>query len=192
MVMGLKQAGWEFPHPQGVQPEDHLTAFLRGDAGVEALRRLAPWAVDKATGDLLFPPNEVHAVLTWGVNELMGQEVSSFRTDWDVDGIIASVTEGCGVVLSGRFPLAGGGELRHMVSLSGYRIKSVRDGSQVGMPPRFNQLDQLYIDDPYGDWNTNYNDHHGNNSPMTPEQFMQIMNTSGSRQKWAHIIRPAV
>jgi len=192
MVMALKQAGRDLPAPDGVQPEDHLTGFLRGEKGMEALRRLAPWAIDKATGEALYPPNEVHAVLTWGVNELLGEEVSTFRVDWDLDELIQELTAGAGVVLSGSFPLQGGGELSHVVSLAGYRIAYPQGNEPDSFPPKFEQLTQLFIDDPYGNYLTSYTDHHGNNTPMSPIDFMQIMKRSGDRKKWAHVIRPAV
>lgn len=188
MVMALKQAGWNIPAPAGVQPEDHLTTFLRGDCGMGALARLAPWAIDRVTKTALYPPNEVHAVLSWGVNELLQEEVSVFRTDWLVDELPAALTDGCGIVLSGTFPLPDGGELGHVVSLAGYITAEESHGEDT---PSFSNLDMLLLDDPYGDWRTGYHDHRGNDTPMAPTDFMQIMKPAGSRRKWAHRIVPA-
>ena len=156
---------------------------------MDALRRLAPWAIDNASGQAIYPPNEVHAVLSWGVNELLNEPVSTFRVDWNPDELIQELTNGAGVVLSGTFPLKSGGELNHVVSLAGYRIDNSREGSRS---PRFAQLSGLYIDDPYGNYLTGYADRHGNNTPMSPEDFMRIMKRSGDWRKWAHVIRPAV
>ena len=185
MVMALKQAGWDPPAPAGVQPEDHLSAFLRGEKGMEALRRLAPWAVDKATGAALYPPNEVHAVLSWGVNALIGEKVSTFRVDWDIEVLIQELAGGAGVVLSGLFSLRGGCELNHVVSFAGYQLAHPK------CQPKFDQMTKLFIDDPYGNYLTSYMDHHGNNTPMSRIDFMRIMKPSGSRRKRAHVIRAA-
>jgi len=178
MVMALEQAGYTLPTPTGVQPEDHLTSYLTGPEGKAALARIAPWAVGK-NGQILFPPNEVHACLAWAVNKMLNDRIVNFSTDVDVDKILRSLICGSGIVLSGSFPVSGG-ELNHVVSLSGYRA-SCSDA-------KFSDLDCLYIDDPYGNYQTGYNDHRGNDVPMSPQDFMKIMKRPGERRKWAHII----
>jgi len=178
MVMALVQAGFSLPSPAGVQPEDHLTAYLTGPDGRAALARFAPWAVGQ-DGRILYPPNEVHACLAWGVNKLLGKRVVDFSTDVDVDEILHHLASGAGVVLSGSFPVRGG-ELNHVVSLSGYKACR-RDA-------RFGDLDCLYIDDPYGNYHTGYKDHQGNDVSILPRDFMQIIKQPKARRKWAHIV----
>lgn len=181
MVMALLQAGWKLPCPGGIQPEDYLTEFLRGEKGYEALRRLAPWAVDRSSvGEkYIYPPNEVHACLAWAVNTIIGTDVCQFMIDIDIDEMAGLLAGGFGIVLSGAFPV-GDGELHHVVSLSGYDI------DKTGLTDRF------IIDDPYGNWKTRYLNIHGNNISMTREEFISIMKEQNNTKKWAHIIRPQV
>ncbi len=173
LVMALKQAGWDLPHPEGMQPEDYLTSRLQSDESLERMRSITPWAFD-ADGTVLYPPNEVHAMLRLAVNQWAGRDIDTFRTDWDLDELLGSLSRGCGIVLSGIFRV-NGRVLNHMVSLAGF----------------YSDLSGYIIDDPFGDYRTGYADHHGNNVVVSHDDFMRIFKITGSRSKWAHVIAPA-
>lgn len=189
MVMALKQAGWEPPEARGMQPEDYLTHFLQSEEGYAAMRRLAPWAFDNTTNEPLYPPNQVHAVLSWGVNELLGREISRFSTDRPFEGLIDALHKGCGVVLSGVFPTASGGELRHVVSLAGYILKSEYESLPESKPATRDQISEMIIDDPYGDYISGYQNHHGADIRMPMDDFVSLIRQPGY-VKWAHIVSP--
>lgn len=174
MVMALKQAGYLLPFPSDVQPEDYLTEFLLSERSYATMYTLAPWAFDRSSGEPLYRPNEVHVMLRWAVNTLLGGAVDSFATTWIIEDLCRMVGAGAGVVVSGVFP-SEGGELNHMVSLAGYA----------------EDMSAFLIDDPYGDFHTGYRDYHGNDVVVTREEMLRIFKVQNSRRTWAHVIRSA-
>jgi hypothetical protein len=176
MVMALKQAGVPLPFPQDEQPEDYLTSFLRQRESYEMMRELTPWFFDKTNGKALYPPNEVHKMLEWGVNTLLGRTVVQFSTEVLITTLFDHIHKGGGAVLSGEFPLKNGKKLRHIVSLAG-TVED--DGETVG----------VIIDDPYGDWRTDYQDCRGNDVEMSLLEFQGVFRPRWNKGvKWAHLV----
>ena len=175
MVMALKQAGIEIPFgSKDCQCEDFLTSFLRQKEAYEKMRELTPWFFDN--GKPLYPPNQVHAMLQWAVNTLLGKEVDAFSCSIPIPSLVEHLQRGGGAVLSGCFVLSNGKRLRHIVSLAGYMEEN-------------DELAGFLLDDPYGDWRRDYIDHRGNDIPMKLEDFHQIFHPCGNEQvKWAHLV----
>lgn len=172
MIMALKQAHWTLPIDRTYsQPEDALTAFLRTPDAYDKQRELAPWSVTA------HPPQEVHAVLEWGVNAWLGHEVDRFVLDARSPDLRNTLDSGGGAVLSGRFPLPRG-ELGHIVSLAGYVLEE-------------ETVTDWIIDDPYGDWHSQYRDSHGNDCDLSLAEFKTIFDRRGDGCYWAHVIRSA-
>lgn len=171
-IMALKQADWPMPVDEAtIQPEDALTLHLKTPEAYEAQKRLAAWSVGG------HPPQEVHIVLAWGVNTWIGAEVDRFTTAATLEVDIAgTVQEGGGVVISGAFPRPGETKLRHIVSVAGYCTTA-------------GDISHVIIDDPYGDWHTEYSSHRGNNVLLTRAEFDEIFIKDNGRC-WAHLIRP--
>ena len=83
---------------------------------------------------------------------------------------------GGGVVLSGVFPLLDGRKFRHVVSPAGTLEE---DGQIVG----------VIIDDPFGDWRTDYKNCRGNDVEMNLEEFARIFRPCGEKcVKWIHLV----
>ena len=119
MVMALKQAGIDLESPKkNQQPEDYLTELLSGEKAVEQMRHLASWAFDR-NGEAVYPPNEVHVMLEWVVNEITQVGVDRFSTSFSIEEICEHLLNHGGVVLSGFFPVDTG-DLNHMVNLAGF------------------------------------------------------------------------
>ena len=148
MIMALKQAGVSLPFPTNVQPEDYLTDFLRSPESYRKMKEMTPWFFDRGTGKATVAPNEVHQMLEWGVNTLLKQKVDEFSTGVSIETIIAHLIKGGGVVLSGEFRLKNR-NLHHIVSLAGFVIDENED------------VTHFIIDDPYGDFRTDYQDQRG-------------------------------
>ena len=164
------------PFPSNIQPEDYLTSFLQSDIALEKMKELAPWAINPETGTAIYPPQEVHAVLAWAVNTLLNKEIVSFSSETPFDKIIETIDRRGGVVLSGLFPLKNR-SLHHMVSLAGYMKYQ-------------NRISYLLIDDPYGDFKSNYRSHRGNNIPVPIDEALSILKpVSSNKLKWAHLIQ---
>jgi len=186
MIMALKQAGVappcplkgekELPFPSNVQPEDYLTDFLLSPEAYRKMKEMTPWFFDRDTGKAIVAPNEVHQMLEWGVNTLLNREVDRFSTGVPIDTIIAHLKKGGGVVLSGEFRLKNR-NLHHIVSLAGF------------VTDRHEDVTHFIIDDPYGNFRTNYQDQRGNDIWITRDEFVVIFKPGGNESlKWAHLV----
>lgn len=174
-IMALKQAGYGMPRHSEDQPEDALTNYLRRPEAYQAMQRLAPWAFDLKNNMPIYPPQEVHAVLEWGVNSWIGHDADRFTTRATAADLLGYLDTNGGVMLSGRFPMPGG-EMGHIVSLAGYILAG-------------EQLTHWIIDDPYGDWHTNYSSAKGNDIAIDASEFEEIFERPGGI--WAHLIESA-
>jgi len=170
MIMALKQAGRDLPPCYDKQPEDELSRFLRTQEAFQKQKELAGWSVGA------YAPQEVHAVLEWGVNQWMGAEVDSFMTSARTADLLVELDSGGGAVLSGRFPMPSG-DLGHIVSLAGW------------ISNEHGEIEQWIIDDPYGNWHTGYTDYRGNDVLLSTNEFKRIFDRSGDGEYWAHLIR---
>lgn len=185
MVMAMKQANVKmFHHEYHEQEEDALTDFLLSEESYEKMKTLAPWAHDR-NGEAIYPPNQVHAMLEWAVNHLTNSKIVRFTTSATFTQIIAHIMKGGGIVLSGQFPL-GDRYLGHIVSLAGH-MTDQNDITPEHIDTR--KISHVIIDDPYGDYRTEYADHRGNDVIMPVNEFKDIFNERGSMtQKWAHFV----
>ncbi|MBI9103753.1 MAG: hypothetical protein JEY99_15160 [Spirochaetales bacterium] len=182
MIMALKQAGYNFDHIID-QPEDLLTTLIFS-MDDDKIKELAPWAWDDRKDEPRIPPNEIHAVLEWATNHMMmGREVDHFTTNPSICTLIATILTGGGVVLSGVFPYKNK-TIGHMVSLAG--IVTNRDDNNAELE----NITHFIIDDPHGNFRTDYKDVRGNNIKITKEEFYSIFRDTDNRErKWAHIIK---
>ena len=163
MIMALKQAGHHCSFGEG-QPEDILTKLLLTKKYWEMMDKLNPKF--KGQG---YRPNEIHACLCAATNVIIGSPVDFFSTEIPIIEIKNHLENGGGVVLSGKFKLTNGKVLNHIVSLAGYGD------------------DGFLIDDPYGNFRSDYADHHGNDIFITNEEFVTIFKGTETT-KWAHLI----
>jgi hypothetical protein len=195
MIMAIKQARLTFVHPSNEQPEDYLTRCLL-HGSIRKMKELAPWAFDR-NGNAIYPPNEVHVMLEWAVNTLMGWPVDRFSCTYTLSQILRHLFGGGGAVLSGIFPIGASGELNHMVSLAGVELdgksgitleNGVSDLDRISSID-FRHIKAFIIDDPYGDWRTGYRSHRGNDVPLSFQEFNMIFKEKGNVQtKWAHLV----
>jgi uncharacterized protein YvpB len=163
IVMALKQAGHDCNFGEG-QPEDILTTLLLTQKYWSMMDR-----ENSKFRNQGYRPNEIHSCLCAATNDLVGKSVDVFNTNVSVLRIKNHLTAGGGVVLSGKFHLSNGETLNHIISLAGYGD------------------DGFLIDDPYGDFRTDYKDHHGNDIFITNDEFMTIFK-GGETYKWAHLV----
>lgn len=186
MAMALHQAGytnWVIP---GEDPADTITKHLTTDRAFERMYNVL------GRRDTSWRPFNIHAVLTWGINDLLGATASNFRTDWDLRNILFNIVKRGGAVLSGDFVLADGRELGHMVSLAGFttrqqNILSVQDPMEI----KIEDIENYIIDDPYGEYpESKFANHCGNDIKYSPELFNEIFRNRNSNRKWAHVIIP--
>lgn len=167
MIMALKQAGYDCNFGEG-QPEDILTTLLLTEKYWQMMDSLNP----RLRGQD-YRPNEIHGCLSAAANELLGDSIVKFSTTTPINKIKDCLVDGGGAVLSGRFKLSNGKTLNHIVSLAGF-------GSNG-----------YIIDDPFGNWKTDYIDHRGNDIMLTNDEFLTVFKGTYA-SKWAHLIKRAV
>ena len=186
MIMAVKQAGHSIDFAaEGEQPEDALTEFIMfSEEAHQKARVLAPGVWDFEKSEPKKPLNEIHVMLEWGINHLMEKQVDIFTTELEVEIMIRKINEGCGIILSGEIPFYDR-TIGHMVSLAGF--VTIDDDKQ----PSIRNISHFIIDDPFGNFRTNYKDTRGNNIKITVEEFTRFFkDTESKTHKWAHIITP--
>lgn len=187
MAMALLQSGYRDWVVENEDPADTITKALMTDQAFDRMHRVL------GTKETNWRPFNVHAVLTWGVNNLIGNGVSTFKTNWSLQQILLNIVQGGGAALAGDFTLPDGRDLGHIVSLAGFETtqKNIFQATKptdidLSLIPRF------IIDDPYGDYTQGYRSHHGMNVFFTKEMFYSVFREKDNpSRKWAHLIKPA-
>jgi len=138
-------------YPKSMQPEDFLTALTESPWGYE-LRNAISWAANQS-----IPPGQVHVVIAEIVNNLIGKSVDRFVNTNDITILFNELFNKRSVMTSGRFTPTG-----HAVCVCGYRLDDN------------NQITDLLVDDPYGDYFTNYASQKGNNIWFPLDTFKKL------------------
>lgn len=198
-AMGLIQAKYNPVIPEGWQLEDYLMSQVldadethilsyKPDA-IAYAKEHAAWAFD-TQGNITTPLNEVAIMLDWAANKVIGKEVSTFVSNTTVPEMLTKLFNGYGVVLSGVYHLTNGKIYYHITSLAGVVTAIPYSTDNISLIQSADIV-SFIIDDPYGDYHTNYTDHHGSHIEMPYNDFITIQNTVNSLSKWAHFITPA-
>jgi len=140
-----------FVYPKSLQPEDALMTLLRSPWGYE-MRDQYRWAKRED-----IDPNEVHMVVSEAVNRIVGAKVTAFETKKTVHNIFVELEAGHPVVITGSFTSFG-----HAVAVVG-----------VTYTPG-GEIKEFVVDDPYGDFRTDYKSHKGNNIHIPIPEFIDI------------------
>ena len=139
-------------YPKGMQPEDYLTALCESPWGYE-LRNALPWAEKDKT-----PPGQVHQILSEIVNRMIGTPVDVYSFTKDITIVYNEIRNGRCVMTSGQFTKSG-----HAVCVCGMRYDE-----------NTNEVSDILIDDPYGDYFSNYKNPNGNNIWFPVLEFMKL------------------
>ena len=170
IINALSAAGWPVENmAEKEQVEDELHRFILTDVMVDKFwRRIDPNGA--------IPPNEWHEVLAFGTNRWIAKRGFSacvfFKEGVGFDRVINTINDGGSLVMSGRFGIANGGKIDHMVAVVGY------DG------------DSLIIDDPWGDYRDGYTTIKGDNVLLARADFDKIFKPLDKVKKWGHIVSP--
>lgn len=199
MGMGLVYSGYNVPlrYPKLPQIEDNLIKFCQEDPRVAAYYRekmpgmYNDWIARKRG---CYPPNEVHAILSWAINLYMGCSATRFSTNVPVRDIISSIALDClPVVGSGVFATFG-----HVVCIVGFTAKPEflkKLGESKVITDDFRDLVLGWtIDDPYGNFHNGYKPVlPGNDIAMSNDEFYGMFKPLNDRYvKWAHMFnKPA-
>lgn len=164
-IMYLKNNNILFDYPKEMQPEDYLSQILQSDEAIKIKEKLFPqeWAKN-------FRPQEIHKCLSWGINKLVGKEISKFDDSRNINDIVNDLKNGKCVIMSGAFTPCG-----HVVCVVGLEIKD-------------SKIINFIIDDPFGNYWTNYKDHRGNNIKFPFDDFIKITRHFNKEVKYCHYI----
>lgn len=136
----------------GLLPEDFLMDILDSEEGRAYLQKIAP-------GASYNPWNDSYCI-AWAVNKALGKEVCKVIKA-TLDQMITHISSGGAIAIGGGF--LSGGTSGHFVCVVGYET----DGK--------NAVKNIIIDDPYGNYNTNYKDHFdGNDIKIPVDKFIKL------------------
>ncbi|OHD25601.1 MAG: hypothetical protein A2Y38_00280 [Spirochaetes bacterium GWB1_59_5] len=181
MIMALAATGIPFKSPEGIQPEDHLSALLATPEAFTRRDQKYPWA--KVSN---VHPREVHELLSWAVNELLvGKPCTVFTTRASIQELLFRIARHqAASVVSGRFTKAG-----HIVALVGFEC-SGPDLSEAASPAAVDlaAVSRIIIDDPWGDVRVGYRDVDGDDVSLSVVEFDHYTRDYYSAgRKWAHL-----
>lgn len=136
----------------GLLPEDYLMDMLGSKEGLAYLQKICP-------GAKYNPWNDSYCI-AWAVNKALDKEICKV-VKVSLDQMIAHVADDGAIVIGGGF--LGGGTSGHFVCVVGYEY----DDDNV--------VKNILVDDPYGNYNTNYKDHFDGNDIKIPiDKFMKL------------------
>lgn len=204
ICMALDYNGWVFPDlGKWKQPEDALGDFIMKSAEVDEYYKTKMPALykDYATkkchekdGKVIvdyYTPNEVHAVLAYGVNKWLGCEVDTFKENADIFDILKELINGKACVISGVF-----NGLHHIVTLVG--AEWLLNGYSGNVYGAINSIAEakkmpqtIIIDDPYGDFRQGYKTGFSGNDIKIPfNDFIKMIKPVGNAKiKMCHFIK---
>lgn len=196
IVMAAEYNGWNFPKGDFHQPEDNFAEFImKSEEVAQYYKTTMPsmYADWKAGRGNYYTPNEVHAVLAYAFNQWVGcSKADTFKDNVTIDELIDHLLNDKALVISGRFCGLG-----HIVTLVGveydiFNVDSVRNVESALQFIKENKIrpTNWIIDDPYGDYHTNYNpSSKGNDIKIPHKDFIKMIKPENNEVvKWAHII----
>lgn len=168
-----------------MQPEDYLTQMLETQEARKMAEKLAPHLVNK------YPPRLIHVMLQWAVNRFVGYEADTFTMESSIQAMIYHIwANECAVVMDGKFTPQG-----HIICVVGFEYEAntpswfPKSYSDI----RLERIVNIIVDDSYGNFNTKYWDHKGNDIELSLETFNNYTNElSNPFKKRMHIFRRQV
>lgn len=144
-VMGCIYTSHTIECPDDIMPEDFLMDILDSKEGRAYLQKICP-------GAKYNPWNDSYCI-AWAVNKALEKEVCKV-VKVQTNEMIDHISNGGAVVIGGGF--LSGGTSGHFVCVVGY------EKDETG------NIKNIIIDDPYGNYNTNYKDHFDGNDIKIP------------------------
>jgi len=191
IIMALYYSNIPFPMSDN-QPEDDLMTFINTNPDVIHYYKNNPEPWIRSLYEKNYPANEIHSIVEYAVNLWVGKKVVSFTTNATLEQIVTHLFNKKLCVFSGNFPYEDkAGKLKtigHVVC--GVGFSTVQDDI-FNAPINPNLVNNIIIDDPFGNYKTNYKNVNGNDIYMPINDFINIIKTQGSiNNKWCYFINP--
>ncbi len=178
MINALKATG--IPMPVGIkgQPEDILARILDTP---EAKARLAKDFPAMAS----LPPREVHAMLSWAVNEkLIGRRVTIFNVAVTLEEIFFRIMKYSAASVVSTTLVRGG----HLVAVAGFSTVQSLDNVKSPGDINIDAVRRIYLLDSWGDWTLGYEKgSSGFGVPLSVDEFVACAKPVENTRKWAHL-----
>lgn len=151
-AMACIYTGHKIPSSDGVLPEDYLMNILDSPEGRSYLQKICP-------GAKYNPWNDSYCI-AWAVNKALGVEACKV-VKATMDEMLTHVSNGGAVSIGGGF--LSGGTSGHFVCVVGAETDEN------------NNVKNVIIDDPYGNYMKGYRDHFdGNDIPIPFDEFVRL------------------
>jgi hypothetical protein len=151
----------KFWHPQEVQPEDYLMELLESREAWNLLNTIFP-------GAIINPWNTSHCI-AWAVNNAVGKRICRVETV-TLREMLHHLILGGAVVVGGKFTRSG-----HFVCLVGFEtsqdVYDLNNADDINI----SEIQRIIIDDPWGDYTRNYQNHNGNDVFMPLDEFKKLI-----------------
>ena len=163
----LEIIGMAKQFPGDMQLEDRIMGKLQSPEAFNLMAEIAPWAINR------YKPNEVHLMLQWAVNILIGKQVDKFIEYGCLEHAAFNLAAGRPIIMSGSFTRGG-----HMVAIIGFmslqQEEDFRDETKIDL----SKILEFFVDDSYGNYFTKYQDHRGNNIGFPVGLLNELTNVS--------------
>jgi hypothetical protein len=178
MINALRATGIAMPSGIQGQPEDALARILDTP---EAKAKLAKDFPAMAS----LPPREVHAMLSWAVNEkFIRRKVTTFSVAVTLQEILFRLLKHSSASVVSTTLMRGG----HLVTIAGY--STVQSFINVRTPGDIDldMVRRIYLLDSWGDWTLGYErGSSGFGVPLSVDEFMACAKPVENARKWAHL-----
>ncbi len=178
-IMWLKAGGVDFWYPKMMQPEDYLTAILNGKDAWRIFRQEKPDMYDMG-----FRPQNISRMLMWGINMMLGRDIDHFIENGSMALIVWELISKRPIIVSGQFTKSG-----HFVTVVGCVSSQNKSDIEFLEDVNKDDIEEIIVDDPYGNYHSDYNNNHGNNISFKRDEFDDITNLPKGA-KWMHMMNP--
>lgn len=177
MINALKASGIKLPATPG-QPEDYLAQILEGQEAKDKLARDYPAMAS-------MPPREVHAMLSWAVNEkFIGRKVTTFTTSVSLNEILFRAAKRRAASVISTTMTRGG----HLVAVAGFSTVQSLDAIKTPADIDVKLVRRIYLLDSWGDWSACYDaESSGYGVGISVQEYMAMAKPVASERKWAHL-----
>lgn len=154
-----------FPYPEGMQPEDYITELLLSDEALKYARSI----------NIKAPREQIrlwYRMHVWVINEKLFQEqVCKYVSKITIQEIVFLCSKNKPVIAGGSFTESG-----HMVCIVGFQtrqlnIYKINDYRNIDI----SLVDYIIIDDPYGDYHSDYKKKKGDNIKFTIDEIKKLI-----------------
>ncbi|MGD9679021.1 MAG: C39 family peptidase [Vulcanibacillus sp.] len=189
VVMALTYSGIQTPLSKN-QLEDDFITFMNTDSRVIDFYKNNPENWIRQLYIKKVPANEIHVVVAYSANLWVNQEkIVRFTSTASLRNILQHLFIGNCCVVSGKWPYLNKNNekifIDHVVCVVGFKTTQTKiKNREIDIE----KVTDIIIDDPFGNYQTLYEDHNGNDIYMPINDFNSIVKDVNRLTKWCYFI----